>query len=38
MLFLLLRPQSALTSEIATSSKVIRVLPELLRARVMTWP
>lgn len=38
MLFLLLEPQTALTSEIATSSKVIRVLPELLRARVMTWP
>lgn len=38
MLLLLLRPQSALTSEIATSSKMIRVLPELLRARVMTWP
>lgn len=29
---------TGLTSEIATSSKVIRMLPELLRARVMTWP
>lgn len=29
---------TALTSEIATSSKVIRMLLELLRARVMTWP
>lgn len=38
LLFLLLGPQTALTSEIATSSKVIRMLPELLRARVMTWP
>lgn len=38
MLFLLLGLQTALTSEIATSSKVIRMLPELLRARVMTWP
>lgn len=38
MLFLLPGPQTALTSEIATSSKVIRVLPDLLRARAMTWP
>lgn len=35
---LLLGLLTALTSDIATSSKVIRMLPELLRARVMTWP